>query len=101
MENWKSKYIDAGSIIEKSKRGIAFQATENIPEIMSLQSSCGCTTPEYDKETGVLRVIYSAGKVPIHLRQSTKKTIVTQSITVTYVDGTKDILSFDITIKMK
>jgi len=101
MKNWKKKVIDAGSIIEGSKKDVTFNATETIPVITHLQSSCGCTTPEYDETLKVLRVTYSAGKVPVHLRQSTKKSIVSQSITVTYADESKDILSFNITVKMK
>jgi len=99
--NWEKEFIDAGVITEKGKKDITFKATNDIPVITHLHSSCGCSTPTYDEVLKVLRVIYTAPMVSSHLRATTKKNIITQQITVTYADGTKDILSFTITVKMK
>lgn len=100
MENWENKVIDAGKVFEGKSKQVVFQATENIPEIHKLYSSCGCTQPSYDESTKKLRVTYNAKKVSMHLRTTTRQMKVSQSVTVTYKDGTKDVLSFSVIVKM-
>ena len=98
MENWREKTINAGRILESSKHSITFQGLEGMKEITHLASSCGCTQPEFDKETRKLSVTYSAGKVSKHLRMSPKQMVAYQTITVTYQDATKEVLRFNVTV---
>jgi len=100
MNNWTTKVVDAGTVKEGTVKDVTFYATNSIPKITHLQSSCGCTTPVYSESTKTLQVQYKAATVSKHLRQTTKKMIVSQSITVTYENGEKDILSFNITVKI-
>ena len=98
MENWRSKLVEAGRVSEGSKHTITFQGLKGMKTITHLSSSCGCTAPAYNPETGELTVTYSAGKVSKHLRTTTKQMLASQTITVTYTDETKEILRFNVTV---
>lgn len=97
--NWErqSRYI--GDVKVGVKTVIKFKAV-NISKIRTLQSSCGCSTPRYDEETKEIIVSFTPNPIPRHLRgQGYYKA--TKTITVAYVDGTKDVLSFTAKINKK
>jgi len=98
---WFNPVLNAGEMVEKTKKSIIFMAKDNIPEIAHLTSSCGCTTPVYKKEDSNLEVSYSSPKVSQHLRLDTGFMTTSQYITVTYVDGGKEVLRFAVKVKIK
>lgn len=79
--NFKSTVILLGEIHANSKHTLYFYLKEDL-DITKLSSSCGCTTPTYQKKKGRILVKYSAGKLPPHLSFQS----VTQFVDVTY-DG--------------
>jgi len=93
MENWKTKIIDLGKLIVGKKVKIIFKAVKELSPIATIESSCGCSKGIYDKKNKELIVNYNPGSIPIHLRKqgwyNTSK-----SITITYVDGSSDVLKF-------
>ena len=89
---WREKIVDIGSVKVGVKTTIVFKAIE-IPEIKSLQSSCGCSTPHYDKSKKELIVIYTPKDIPVHLK-SVGHYATGKSITVTYMSGSSDVLNF-------
>lgn len=97
--NWTQKQINLGEIIVGKKQTVIFQATRDL-DIINLESSCGCSKPSYNKETKQLIVIYTPDAIPKHL-QSVGKYNTTKSVTITYADGTSEVLSFKSTILKK
>lgn len=93
MGNWKVEQINIGNLKVGRKQIIRFEATEELKEISRLHSSCGCSKPNYDKKTRTLNVSYTPDKVPHQLKnQGWYKS--SKFITVSYKDGTKDVLRF-------
>jgi len=91
MNNWKTKHKNVGTINVGQRQIIKFHATKELAKIINLSSSCGCSKPNYDKKTRTLNVSYNPGSVPKHLKaQGWYNT--TKKITITYNDGTQDIL---------
>lgn len=95
--NWKTKLITGIKANVGKTTKIIFKATKELPEILSLQSSCGCSVPSYNKETRELIVNFKPGKIPLHLRNQGYYTI-SKKITVNYIDGNKEILTFTATV---
>lgn len=96
--NWVKKHIGLGDIKVGSKKQLIFTPEGELKQISSMVSSCGCSTPKQMGNTIV--VSYTPGAVPYHLRAKGEyKT--TKNITVYYMDGTSDVLSFSATIKNK
>jgi hypothetical protein len=91
MSTWGNKSINLGTIKENVKKIIIFEALNELNNIHSMSSSCGCSTPKQDGNKIV--VSYTPGTIPFHLiSQGFYNT--TKTITITYKDGTTDILSF-------
>ena len=90
--NWQQKTLKLGTIKSGVKQTINFLSNGKL-EIVNIVASCGCTSPKYFKEENRLQVIYTPGSIPIHLR-TTGRFTTTKTITVHYIDGTKDVLSF-------
>ena len=97
--NFTQKQINLGEITVGKKQTVIFQATREL-DIINLESSCGCSKPSYSKENNQLIVIYTPGSIPKHL-QSVGRYNTTKSITITYKDGTSEVLSFKATISKK
>lgn len=91
--SWINKDIETEDLKVGIKKEIVFKTTTELPQIKTLSSSCGCSVPTYSKEKRELKVVFTPKAVPQHLKTqgwySSRKTI-----TVGYVDGTKDVLSF-------
>ena len=95
--NWSSKHINLGSIKQSKKVFVLFLNQGENKEITSLTSSCGCSSPTYNKESKVLQVAFTPPKIPYHLRskgfyKSTK------FIYIEYADKTTERLSFSATV---
>lgn len=100
IKDWEKVHFFLEDIAVGDKRTIIFKSINPLSEIKAITSSCGCSSPEFIKETGEVKVIFKALPIPYHLRAkgfySTTKTI-----TVHYKNGTKDSLSFNIKIYQK
>jgi len=91
--SWINKYIETKDLKVGVKSTIVFKTTTELPQIKTLSSSCGCSVPTYSKEKRELSVEYTPKVIPQHLKsQGWYRS--TKSITVTYTNGTKDVLSF-------
>lgn len=100
MSNWKTNKKNVGTVTVGQRQIIKFYANKELPKIVNLSSSCGCSKPNYDKKTKVLNVSYNPGSIPKHLKsQGWYNT--TKTITITFVDGTKDVLSFSARVNKK
>ncbi len=93
----KTKYI--GEIIENRKEVIIFKANDNIPKILSINPSCGCTMPIYNKSEKELVVKFKAGEIPKHLNSDSY--ITSKKINIYYDNGNMDQLLFKCTIIKK
>ena len=94
---WEKTSQSLGTVKVGRKQFVVFNATSEIPQIIKMSASCGCTTPELDKAHNRIVATFTPGAVPKHLAsQGFYGT--TKSITIYYVDGTTDVLSFTATI---
>lgn len=96
--NWQNKHINLGVIKAHSKKVLTFVADGELNNVSSMVSSCGCSSPKQVDNTIV--VTYTPGSVPFHL-QAKGEYKTTKNITVYYIDGTQDVLSFTATVKNK
>jgi hypothetical protein len=76
--SWLTKVIDLGKVKVGKVQTPTFQWQGEPLNITKMTSSCGCTTPIYIKESGIIRAEYLPGAIPKHLRDkgeytSTKK----------------------------
>ena len=98
--SWENKEIKLENIKIGKKQEVIFKPLKELPLIKSLSSSCGCSVPTYSKEKRELKVVFTPNPIPKHLQAqgfyNTRKTI-----TVVYIDGTKDVLSFSAKISNK
>ena len=95
---WQKKHINLGVIKAHSKKELTFIPEGELNNISSMVSSCGCSSPKQMGNTIV--VTYTPGAVPFHL-QAKGEYKTTKNITITYDDGTQDVLSFTAIIKNK
>ena len=68
--SWKTQHLDLGKVAERSTHYLTYQWDGEIPEsfaIIKMETSCGCTTPFFNKDLGILKATFKAGKVPKHL----------------------------------
>lgn len=63
---------------------------KDIEEIVTLESTCGCSTPRKDYKNSQIVVIFRAGKIPIHLKGEGMYSSSSQVI-VTRKSGEKEI----------
>jgi hypothetical protein len=96
--NFKQNYLDLGELKVGVTKDIIFypKEKETLEEIVSISSSCGCSTPKVENDRII--VSYTPGSIPIHLQHSGQyKT--TKIITINYKYGSSETLSFTATIK--
>jgi len=75
--SWIDSEIELGTIKEKTTHTVRFRWDGQVPEdleVTKLESSCGCTTPTFDKVSGILSAVFKANTVPQHLRRIGKMT---------------------------
>lgn len=96
-KNWNKKVVNLGTINEDTTYTIVFEALKDL-NILSIESSCGCTTPIYNKNTKKLTLKYTSGSIPYHLKEVNEQHT-EKFVTIYYTDGTHEILSFKAIIK--
>ena len=93
MENyWVRKKIDLGEVLEETIQTYEFESLVNIPPIVTIKAGCGCTETSFDQDSGILIAKLDVGKFPYHLKQQNTQQL-EKMITVTYQDGTQDVLT--------
>lgn len=98
--NWAEQIINLGKVKENSKISFNFVATKNL-EIVRIKPGCGtCTFVKKLNKDLQLPVIYKPGSIPIRLRNANggNGLPVRKTITITYSDGTEDVLTFTATV---
>lgn len=93
---WEQKFLNLGTLRLGKKHLVEFKALEDI-DYSSIKASCGCTKPTYDGRERKLFVKFKPQPMPVHLRRAGRYTT-TKFITVSYKDGTEDVLAFKATI---
>lgn len=94
---WELKTIDLGTIKQKVKQEVIFKVKEGeaLKKISSLNSSCGCSKPKWNKDKRQIEVAYTPGSVPKHLlNQGNESYKSSKVIYVMYEDKTNDVLNF-------
>jgi hypothetical protein len=87
---WIQEHIELGVIKPHTTHNIEFKWEGKVPgdfAIIEMKSSCGCTTPSFDRKTGTLKAVYKAGRIPKHL---TSKGEVTSGKSVTLTTNKGD-----------
>lgn len=92
--NWVQNIINLGQVKESSKNNLTFVATKKL-DILKATPSCGTCTfvRKFNEKTLKLEVVYVPGKIPPQLRKS-ESIPIRKTITITYKDGTEEVLSF-------
>jgi len=88
---WKNKHINIGEVKVGKKKMITFNGLENLPEIRSMTSTCGCSAPKIEGNNIV--VIFVAPSIPLNKITIGYDNIIKQ-VKIIYRDGTQDTLSF-------
>lgn len=96
---WKTLHVNLGRLKEDITKDVRFYYEGEIPksfEITKLESSCGCTTPTFNKENGTLNATFKTGKIPKHLEY--KKEYTTTKKIVAYTNVGEFTFTFKATI---
>lgn len=89
MSYWKEQVVDLGTVQAGFKYSLQFQAEDNIPEIVDVVASCGCTKPKYDKATKILSVTFKPKPLSMELQQQGKTFYMSnKTIRVYYANNT-------------
>jgi len=97
MKNWEQESIDAGAVKQGGKLTVTFKSTRPL-DIVKISPGCTACTIIKGYEDGVLTAVYKAESIPAHLRRVLTHQTVKKIITVTYKDGSKEVLSFTVKI---
>lgn len=95
--NWQKKYQTVTGIVG-IKQKITYIPEGIIEDIDSMSSSCGCSYPRLIDNK--IEVSYTPGPIPIHMQHRGFYNT-TKTITITYKDGSHDLLSFKATVNKK
>lgn len=78
MITWERLHIEIGTIKPETKHVLTFRLKEFPTDfkVEKIEVSCGCTTPNFDAEDGVLTAIFKASKIPKHLQYKNEFTTV-------------------------
>lgn len=90
VKYWKQSFVN-GELKEGTSSMYTVEATDNIPAIKSISSSCGCSRPKYNKVEKKLEIYFKAGRVPL-VRRGFGYYITKKRIVVFYVNGESDTL---------
>lgn len=95
--NWVSNTLNLGTFKQGAKIEVTYQGKKDMPKIVSMTASCGCTTPKFDEDTKVLTLSFKAQPVPFHLR-SKGFYETTKRVFINYEDGTNDSVKFKVKV---
>lgn len=98
---FKEPFLDKGECKVGDKLQIEFVGKEPLPEDLRLQSSCGCSKPHYDKHNNRIVVVYTAGKIPVHLKSKGFFTAMKSISVLDPVSGHKEALTFKVIVNEK
>ena len=93
--NWEQTLLFLGLIKIGTSRKFFFQSLKDL-EIKEIKPGCAGCTKIVGYTDGKLHVIYKAEPIPKHLNKSILP--IRKVIHVTYVDGTKEVLTFTATL---
>ena len=93
---WKNTHINLGILKENSSYKFEFESIEKL-DILSAKPGCGNCTFLKEYEDNKLKVTYKSNGISYHLGKNEQP--VNKTITITYQDGTTEVLSFSGIIK--
>lgn len=93
---WKDTHINLGTLKENKSYSFEFESIEKL-DIASTKPGCGNCTSLQGYRDNKLKVTYKSNGIPYHLGKSEQP--VNKTITITYQDGTTEVLSFSGIIK--
>jgi hypothetical protein len=96
MSNWKNIHISLGILKENKSYSFEFESNKDL-DIASAKPGCGNCTSLQGYRDNKLKVTYKSNGIPYHLGKSEQP--VNKTITITYQDGTTEVLSFSGIIK--
>ena len=92
--NWQKNQIDLGTIKERSMNKFYFTSTKEL-KVKEAKPSCGTCTMVGTYDNNLLPINYRPNPVPKHLILKNQRFYVSKNfVTVTYEDGSKEILTF-------
>lgn len=89
MSYWKSTTINLGVIKAGGARKVLFEALPTIPKIANIVPYCGCTDPNYNEKTKILKVTYSNKAIPSQVQAPQ---LINKKIDIFYSNGEKETL---------
>ena len=93
---WKSTHINLGTLKENKSYSLEFESNEDL-DILSAKPGCGNCTSLQGYSNRKLKVTYKSGNIPYHLGKNEQP--INKTITITYQDGSTEVLSFSGVIK--
>jgi len=90
---WENNTINIGKVTENTTKKFYFQALEDLPGIRNIIPACGCSDYKFNRETNRLHIIYTAGRLPYHLKEHGEQEI-EKSFKIEYTGGGSDVLIF-------
>lgn len=96
---WNKLVVDLGAVLEKTTAEAEFRYKGDLA-FSDIVVSCGCLTPIFDKQTGVLKVKFNTGKVPVHLRYKGEM-ITNKTVNIYSIGQPKTVLTIKATVQMK
>jgi len=96
---WEKFHVNLGRVKENITKDVHFHYDGVVPlsfEITKLESSCGCTTPLFNRENGALNATFNTGTIPKHLEY--KKEYTTTKKIIAYTNAGEFTFTFKATI---
>lgn len=90
--NWVNNNIDLGQVKEKSVNKFQFEATDPTLKVYDIKPTCGGCTKILSYKDGILKVSFTAPKIPVHL--TTRYWNYSAGVIITHFDGSKERLLF-------
>lgn len=100
---FKSTKVNLG-VVKATLDQWAYFPYENIKEITSMSSSCGCGDPQNDEKNQQVKARFKPNPVPQHLKiKGIQQYTTTKYLYITYIDNTGvtklETLEFEATVK--
>jgi len=91
MVKYFSTSVIEANLPEKKKEVFEIVASEGMPKVVKVTTSCSCIKAEYKAKDAILVVSYTPPAVPIHLKKlGHNEYMSTKMVTVTFEDGSKE-----------
>lgn len=97
---WEKQELRPGAINVGQSITMTYKAIVPLPPIKEIKPGCNCTVANFNSRDNTLTVTYKGESVPKHLLHL-GYFIAGKIITVKYVDGFNDVLTFKVRVNKK